>query len=112
MATMKREIPIILFRKVADLGVLNILRSTVPKAVHESIAGRQRIIDSIINMNLEENPEPNAVPKEPNRTISWIHALPFTNCKVRPVPGPSMLLSFSESVRGLAVAILNDRYAI
>ena len=112
MATMKREIPIILFRKVADLGVLNILRSTVPKAVHESIAGRQRIIDSIIKMNLEENPEPNAVPKEPNRTISCIHALPFTNCKVRPVPGPSMLLSFSESVRGLAVAILKDRYAI
>ncbi len=53
MATMKREIPIILLRSFADLGVLNILRRTVPKAVHESIAGRQRIIDNIINMNLE-----------------------------------------------------------
>ena len=112
MATMKRDIPIILLRSFADLGVLNILRRTVPKAVHESIAGRQRIIDNIINMNLEENPEPNAVPKEPKSTISWIHALPFTNCRVRPVPGPSMLLSCSESVRGLAVAILKERYTI
>ena len=53
MATMKREIPIILLRNFADLGVLNILRRIVPKAVHESIAGRQRTIDNIINMNLE-----------------------------------------------------------
>ena len=55
MATMKREIPIILLRSFADLGVLNILRRTVPKAVHESIAGRQRIIDNIINMNLKRD---------------------------------------------------------
>ena len=70
MATMKRDIPIILLRSVADFGVLNILRRTVPNPVHESIAGKQRIIDNIINMNLEENPGPNAVPKEPNSTIS------------------------------------------
>ncbi len=50
MATMKREIPIILLRSLADLGVLNILRRTVPKAVHERIAGRQRIIYNIINI--------------------------------------------------------------
>ena len=70
MATIRREIPIILLRSTADLGVLNILRRTVPNAVHENIAGKHRIIDNKININLDSKPDPNAVPKDPNKTRS------------------------------------------
>ena len=77
-------------RKIDDSGVLKSLLRSVPNAVQENIAGKQRIIDKNTKIILDSIPEPNTLPKVPNNTKSCIQAFPFTNCNINPVRGPNI----------------------
>ena len=73
-----------------DSDVLKILLRSVPNAVQENIAGKQRIIDKNTNIILDSIPEPNTLPKVPSNTKSCIQAFPLTNCNINPVRGPNI----------------------